>query len=91
MTYQAAAKELAKAQFTGMELRVLLYLQSIADYDNVAQVSQKFLSDELDTTEATISLSVKHLVEKGAITTPQVNGRKAFIIGEHISTRGKAK
>jgi hypothetical protein len=91
MTYQEAAKELAKSKFTGMELRVLLYLQSIADYDNVAQITQAFLAKELDTTEATISISIKHLVEKDAITTPVINGRKAFKISSHISTRGKAK
>jgi len=91
MTYQEAVKNLAKAKFTSMELRVLLYFQGIMDYDNIAQISQAFLAKELDTTESTISLSIKHLVEKGAVAVEYVNGRKAFKVSPEISERGKTK
>ena len=91
MVEQKSAIELAKESFTGMDLRILLYLQGLADYDNICQPSQKFLAFELSTTEATVSISIKHLVEKGAITIENIAGRKAFKINSNVSTRGKMK
>lgn len=91
MTTQKASIELAKLKLTAMEYRIVHYLQGIADYDNVANISQKFLADELETTEATISISLKKLDEMGIVHKDEMNGRKVFIISSKVSTRGKCR
>ena len=91
MTTQSASIELAKLKLTAMEYRIFHYLQGIADYDNMAQTSQKFLAEQLDTTEATISICLKHLDELGVIHKREHCGRWAFYIDQKISTRGKVK
>lgn len=91
MTTQQASIELAKLKLTAMEYRILHYLQGIADYDNVAQTSQVFLAKELQTTEATISVSLKRLDELGVVHKVDLHGRAAFQISQKISTRGKVK
>jgi Mn-dependent DtxR family transcriptional regulator len=74
-----------------MEYRILHYLQGIADYDNIAQTSQVFLAQQLETTEATISVSLKRLDELGVVKKIPYHGRTAFEISQKISTRGKVK
>lgn len=91
MTTQQDSIDLAKRKLTAMELRVLLYLQGVADYDNIASVSQAFLAKELETTASTISLSLKSLVEAGLLIKEEFHGRPAFRISTNVSTRGKLK
>jgi hypothetical protein len=91
MTTQQASIELAKLKLTAMEYRILHYLQGIADYDNIAQTSQVFLAQQLETTEATISVSLKRLDELGVVKKIPYHGRTAFEISQKISTRGKVK
>lgn len=91
MTTQQASIELSKLKLTAMEYRIVHYLQGIADYDNVAHVSQAFLAKELETTEATISISLKRLSELNVVKRDEVCGRKVFIISSNVSTRGRVK
>jgi predicted transcriptional regulator len=91
MTTQQASIELAKLKLTAMEYRILHYLQGIADYDNMAQTSQVFLAKELNTTEATISVSLKRLHELGVVHKVEHCGRWVFVIDQRVSTRGKVK
>jgi DNA-binding MarR family transcriptional regulator len=91
MTIQTDSIILAKKKLTGMEHSVLLYLQGLADYDNVAQTSQVFLAEQLDTTEATISNCLKKLAEKGLIQKEKIRGQFLFKINQSVSTRGKVK
>lgn len=91
MTYQKDAIQLAKMNLTGTEHNIIRYLEGIADFDNVASVSQTFLAQEIGATEATISVSIKHLVELGIIRKEKICGRQVFIISQNVSTRGKIK
>lgn len=91
MVTQKEAIELAKKGLTGKEHDVLLYLQGIVDYDNIAQVSQAHLAKQLNTTEVTISNAIKRLCELHIIQRVEIQGRKAFKISSTVSTRGKVK
>jgi predicted transcriptional regulator len=92
MTTLAAAIELAKLDLTRMDLKLLIYLQGNADYDNrISGISQVFIAQELQTTEATISACIKHLEEKGLVRKVKETGVVAFILSERVSTRGKTK
>jgi len=92
MTTLAAAIELAKLDLTRMDLKLLIYLQGNADYDNrIAGVSQVFIAKELTTTEATVSVCLKHLEEKGLIRKEKEKGVVAFFLSDKVSTRGKVK
>ena len=91
MTKQRDAIALAKMNLTRMEHNVLLFLEGKMDYDSCARVSQAYIAEELGTTETTVSLSVKGLLEKGIITRPLVNGMKVYRVAEHIAARGKEK
>ena len=91
MVTQKEAIDLAKQGLSAKEHDILLYLQGIADYQNVAQVAQSFLAKEISTTEVTVSNAIKHLCELGIIRRVTVNGRKGFKIASSISTRGRAK
>lgn len=91
MTIQSEAIELAKLKLTSMDHRVLLYLQGLADYDNVAQTSQVFLAQELETTEATISACLKRLEENHLLKKEKIRGQFLFKIDSRVSTRGKVK
>jgi hypothetical protein len=91
MVTQKEAIDLAKQGLTAKEHDVLLYLQGIADYQNIAQVAQSFLAKEINTTEVTISNAIKHLCELDILRRVTVNGRKGFEISAKISTRGKVK
>lgn len=90
MMTQDAAINLAKMKLTGMEHNVLLYLQGVADYKNVVpKITQAFLAKELNTTEATISVSIKGLIDNGIIRKQSILGTDHFIINPDISARGR--
>jgi DNA-binding MarR family transcriptional regulator len=91
MTNQKDAIELAKAGLSATEHNILRYLEGIMDYDNVASVAQSYLAEQLGTTEATVSISLKHLAEKGIVRKDRINGRWVFIVSSKASTRGKLK
>jgi hypothetical protein len=91
MVTQKEAIDLAKQGLTAKEHDVLLYLQGIADYENVAQVAQSFLAKEINTTEVTVSNAIKHLCDLDILRRVTVNGRKGFEISTKVCTRGKIK
>lgn len=92
MTTQESSIELAKMKLTGMEYSILLYLQGLEDYENtVYGLSQVKLAADLQTTEATISLALKHLEELSLIRKDKNRGHVAFIVSPKVSTRGKVK
>ena len=91
MVTQKEAIDLAKRGLSAKEHDILLYLQGIADYQNIAQVAQSFLAKEVGTTEVTVSNAIKRLCELEIVHRVTINGRKGFEISSTISTRGKAK
>lgn len=91
MTRQEDAIRLAKMKLTGMEHNVLLYLEGVMDYDNIARTTQKNIADELASTEATISTTINSLVEKNLLAKTEILGVKAFVVSKTVSERGRKK
>lgn len=58
----ARSKVLTKKSY-----RVLLYLLTIADSKEYTEISQKFISDEIDMDKTSVSLALKSLKEEGII------------------------
>ncbi len=74
-------------EMTAEAVRVLFYLITVADSNNVISLSQNRIADTLRITNATVSRIISKLVEKSFLTKEYVGRRLSYILDSSISIK----
>lgn len=76
-------------EITGTDFRVLLLLIYLSEYDNVVNVTQKYLAEQLGIREQNISRSVRKLEEFHCLSKIHLQGQTVFILSKSLVKKGK--
>jgi DNA-binding transcriptional ArsR family regulator len=92
MAFQEGLANVAKMDtLGGQELRLLIYLMSVLDFENYLRVSQVEVAKTLDMKQQAISRALKRLVEADIlIEGPKVGNAKTYRLDANLGYRGKA-
>ncbi len=93
MNNQKALELLSKEKdFKGETLRVLLFLMSRLDFENLIEVSKIEISKELDIHRVNVSKAFKQLINKGILLEgPKVGRSFAYRLNPDYGWKGKVK
>ena len=93
MNSQQALELLSKDKdFKGETLRVLLFLMSRLDFQNLIEISKIEISKELDIHRVNVSKAFKQLIDKGIIIEgPKVGRSFAYKLNPDYGWKGKVK
>lgn len=74
------------------DTRVLLFLISVMEYENLLNITQKELSEGLGIVQPEVSKSIKKLIEGGYLKIVDKNGRQnVYQLNPHIAFKSRAK
>jgi predicted transcriptional regulator len=92
MASQLTAKHLAQAEdLNGTDIKVLLYLLSQIDFDNLAMVTQSHIAREMNVKQSQVSKALKKLEELMYIDKRNVGGNNAYYIEPFVAKKGTVK
>ena len=93
MNNQKALELLSKQKdFKGETLRVLLFLMSRLDFENLIEISKVEISKELDIHRVNVSKAFKQLIDKGILLEgPKVGRSFAYRLNPDYGWKGKVK
>ena len=76
----------------GTDIRVLLFILSIMEYENLLNTTQKALSEGLGIVQQEVSKSIKKLIEGGYLKIVDKNGRQnIYQLNPHLAFKSRAK
>ena len=79
----------ADKDLNGTDFRVLWFLLSRINYNNVAILPQVCISEKVNTQHSMVSASIKKLCEKGYIEKVSVDKANGYLVNKDFAIKGK--
>lgn len=79
----------ADKRLTGTDLRVMIHLLSVMDFENWVRVSQKSIAQACGVVQQKVSLSLKKLTECNYIDTAKMGSMNVYRINSNLAWKGK--